>query len=132
MTDAFYEDLRDNTVKPLLDEFGFSMILVTSREPTIDPNTGAITAASADVQTPVTGLFRFFSQDEIFKALEAGQTIQANDLQALIEAKSVNDAGIDIDTVTQLIAKSVTYNVVRNWPTQPGGIPLLYKLQVRR
>lgn len=132
MADAFYEDLRDNTVEPLLSEFGFTMTLVTNREPVIDPNTGAVTAAATTVETPVKGLFRFFSQDEMFKALEVGQTIQQNDLQALIEAKSVNDAGISIDTVTQLIAKGVTYNVVRNWPTWPGGVELLYKLQVRK
>lgn len=127
MVDAFYTDLRDNTVLPLIKEFGFPMVLKSSREPTIDPNTGAITAAAAEVSTTVDGLFRFFSKDEI-----DGKDILAEDIQVLMEATVLNTAGIDPDSSMQLIAKGVTYNVVRNTPTQPGGIPLLYRLQIRR
>ena len=132
MADAFYTDLRDNTVEPLLREFGFPMTLVSSREPVIDPNTGAITTAAATVETTVQGLFRFFSQDEMKTLTGQGHDVLINDLQALVDATALNTAGIDPDTATQLIAKGKTYNVVRNWPTQPGGIPLLYRLQVRK
>jgi len=127
MVDSFYTDLRDNTVLPLIKKFGFPMVLKSSREPTIDPDTGAITAAAADVTTTVDGLFRFYSQDEI-----DGKDILAEDVQALLEASTLNTAGIDPDSSMQLIANGVTYNVVRNTPTQPGGIPLLFRLQIRR
>ena len=132
MADQFYTDLRDNTVEPLLAKLGFPMVVRSSREPTIDPNTGAITTAATAVNTTVNGIFRFFSQDEVTKALQAGQDILANDIQALIEAKTLNTAGIEPDTSMQLIAKGDTYTVVRVTPTTPGGIPVLYRLQIRK
>ena len=127
MTDVLDTDLRDNTVDPLMTEFGFDMTLESDREPTIDPDTGAITAAATVVSTTVTGIFRFFSQDEI-----NGEDVLSGDLQALIGAKEVNDAGIVPDTTMQLVAKGITYSVVRVTPTQPGGIAVLYRLQIRR
>lgn len=127
MPDAFYNDLRDNTVDPVLKQFGFAMTLESSREPTIDPNTGAITVAATVVSTTVTGIFRFFSQDEITR-----MDILSGDLQCLIGGKEVNDAGVVPDTTMQLVAKGVKYSIVRVTPTQPGGIAVLYRLQIRR
>jgi len=132
MADAFYTDLRDNTVKPLLVKLGFPMVIRSSREPVIDPDTGMITTAATTVDTTVNGIFRFYSQDEITKQLGHGQDILANDIQALIEANNLHTAGIDPDTSMQLIAKGETYTVMRVTPTQPGGISLLYRLQIRK
>jgi hypothetical protein len=132
MADAFYTDLRDNTVQPLLAKLGFPMQVLSSREPEIDPDTGAITVEATTVSTSVNGIFRFYSQDEISKQLQVGQDILANDIQALIEAKTLNAAGIDPDTAMQLIAKGETYNIVRVTPTTPGGVPVLYRLQIRK
>lgn len=123
-----YASLRDNTVEPLLrEQFGFPMVIRSSREPTIDPNTGAITAAATTVDTTVYGIFRFYSQDEI-----DGQDVLANDIQALVEAKTLNAAGIFPDSSMQLIANGNTYNIVRNTPTQPGGVSLMFRLQIRK
>jgi len=127
LADEFYNDLRDNTVVPVMDEFGFNMTLESSREPTIDSDTGAITVAATVVSTTVRGIFRFFSQDEI-----TGQDVLSGDLQALIGAKEMNDAGIVPDTTMQLVAKGDTYSIVRVTPTQPGGVAVLYRLQIRR
>lgn len=132
MADAFYTDLRDNTVAPLLQKLGFPMIVRSQREPVIDPDTGMITTAATPLDTPVQGIFRFFSQDEIFKALQAGQNILANDIQALVEATTLDAAGVKPDTAMQLIARGETYTVVRVTPTAPGGIDLLYRLQIRK
>ena len=127
MADDFYTDLRDGTVDPLMDQFGFDMTLRSSREPEIDPDTGMISTASTDVDTTVTGLFRFFSQDEI-----DGMTVLANDIQCLIGGTELDTAGIVPDTSMQLIAKGATYNVERVTPTAPGGIAVLYRLQIRK
>lgn len=127
MADAFYTDLRDNTVEPLLADLGFDMVLESSREPTIDPNTGAITSPAVVVSTTIKGIFRFFSQDEI-----NGKDILSGDLQALVEGKRLNTANIVPDTTMQLVAKGIKYSVVRVTPTQPGGIPVLFRLQIRR
>jgi hypothetical protein len=127
MTDAFYTDLRDGTVDPLMTQFGFDMVLKSSREPTVDPNTGAITVAAAEVSTAVSGLFRFYSQDEINR-----EDVLANDIQCLIGGTELNTAGIFPDSSMQLIANGTTYNVVRVTPTQPGGVSVLYRLQIRK
>ena len=127
MTDAFYNDLRDNAVYKVLQRFGFDMVIKSNRAPVIDPDTGEVLTAATVVSTTVTGIFRFYSQDEV-----TGKDIQASDIQALIEAKTLNEAGIYPDTDMQLTARGVTYNIVRNTPTQPGGIPLLFRLQIRK
>lgn len=127
MADKFYTQLRDNTVVPLMKKFGFAMVLRSAREPVIDKNTGAIISSATFEDTTVTGLFRFFSQDEI-----DGKDILASDIQCLIGAAEVNAKGIDPDTKMQLIAKGSTYNVIRITPTQPGGVPILYRLQIRK
>ena len=79
------------------------------------------------VATTVTGIFRFFSQDELH-----GEDVLSGDLQCLIGGKELNDAGIIPDTTMQLVAKGITYSVVRVTPTQPGGVAVLYRLQIRR
>lgn len=122
-----YADLRDNTVVPLMADFGFDMTLESAREPKIDPDTGEILTAATVVETTVTGILRFFSQDEIIR-----MNILSGDLQALIEAKSTNDINIVPDTTMQLVAQGVKYSIVRVTPTQPGGIAVLYRLQIRR
>lgn len=127
MADEFYTDLRDGSVRDVLEQFGFDMTLESDREPTIDPDTGAITAAAVVVSTTVNGIFRFFSQDEV-----DGKNILSGDIQALIGGKETNDANIVPDTTMKLIAKDVKYNVVRVTPTEPGGIAVLYRLQIRR
>lgn len=127
MADVFYTDLRDGVVAKVLKDKGFDMTLESSREPTIDPNTGAITAAAVVVSTIVNGIFRFFSQDEI-----DGQNILSGDLQALIGGKELSIASLVPDTTMQLVAKGTTYTVVRVTPTTPGGIDVMYRLQIRR
>ena len=127
MADAFYTDLRENTVVPLMQQFGFDMTLRSQREPVIDPDTGAIITAATNVDTTVTGLFRFFSQDEL--TLE---TVQANDIQCLIGGSELAAAGIVPDSSMQLIAQGSTYNIVRVTPTAPGGVAVLYRLQIRK
>lgn len=123
-----YASLRDDTAYDLMkNQFGFPMVVRSEREPVIDPDTGEITTAATHVDTTVYGIFRFYSQDEI-----DGKDILASDIQALIEAKTLTDAGIYPDTGMQLIAQGNTYNVVRNTPTQPGGVALLFRLQIRK
>jgi len=127
VADKFYTDLRDKTVLPLIKQFGRPMSLKSNREPVIDPDTGMITTAAAEVLTPFDGLFRFYSQDEI-----NGKDVLANDIQVLCEVSAFNTAGITPDSSMQVIAQGVTYNVVRETPTMPGGIRVLTRLQIRK
>lgn len=127
MADKFYEDLRDKTVLPLIKKFGFPMVLRSMRDPVIDPNTGAVTTAAVPLDTTFDGMFRFFSQDEIDQ-----KDILSSDLQVLCEASSFDKAGVVPDSSMQVIAKGVTYNVVRETPAQPGGVRILTRLQIRK
>ena len=126
MSDDFYTTLRENTVLPLIKQFGFPMVLKSSRAPVIDPDTGEITTAAAQVSTTFNGMFRFFSQDE-----QTREDVLATDHQILCEVSAFNAAGITPDSTMQVIAKGETYNVVRETPTQPGGVRVLTRLQVR-
>lgn len=125
--DQFYIDKRDITAHRLLDKRGFLMTLVTTSDEVIDPNTGAVTTPATVTNTSVTGIMRFFSQDEI-----NGVDIISGDQQALLSGKELAVASIEPDTTHRLIALGVTYMVVRVTPTIPGGIAVLYRLQVRR
>ena len=127
MADAFYTELRDNTVDPLMTEFGFDMTLRSSREPVVDPDTGLVTTPATVVDTTVTGIFRFYSQDEI-----NNETVLANDIQVLIGGTELSTAGIVPNSTMQLIAQGSIYNIVRITPTQPGGVAVLYRLQIRK
>jgi hypothetical protein len=127
VADAFYADLRENTVVPLMEEFGFNMVVRSLRAPVIDPDTGLETSPATPLDTTVTGIFRFYSQDEI-----NGVTVLANDVKCLIGGSEFAAVGSEPDTSMQLIAKGSTYNIVRVTPTSPGGIAVLYRLQVRK
>ena len=127
MSDSFYIKKRDRTAHRLLTKFGFDMTLVSQAPDIIDPDSGVITTVSTPVNTVTKGIMRFFSQDEI-----DGQDILSGDLQVLFSAKDFAAAGIVPDTTMRVVAKAVTYFVVRNTPTTPGGIDILYRLQVRR
>lgn len=127
MADKFYTDLRDGTVDPLMDQFGFEMSLRSMRAPVIDPDTGLETSPATPLDTSVTGIFRFYSQDEI-----NNETVQANDIQALIGGTELATAGITPNSSMQLIAQGSIYNIVRVTPTQPGGVSVLHRLQIRK
>jgi len=126
MADVFYEEKRDVTAHNQFVKRGFVMTLVSESGESFDANTGIKTVGTV-TSTPVTGITRFFSQDEIDNV-----NIKANDIQALISGKELAVVSIVPDTTMRLIAKGVTYNVVRVTPTQPGGIDVLYRLQIRR
>lgn len=127
MTDAFYETKRDVTAHNMLVKKGFDVTLVSQTDDVIDSDTGAITTPGTVTNTVTKGLMRFFSQDEV-----DGKDIKSGDLQVLLSAKDLAAAGIVPDTDMRVIVKDVTYFVVRNTPTSPGGIDVLYRLQVRR
>ena len=127
MTDQFYIDKRDITAHNLLVKKGFDMTLVSQTDDVINDNTGAITTPGTVTNTVTKGLMRFFSQDEI-----DGKDIISGDLQVLLSGKDLAVAGIVPDSTMRVIAKGVTYYVVRNTPTTPGGIDVLYRLQIRR
>ena len=110
-----------------MQKFGFDMTLRSKREPIIDPDTGGIVTGSTNLDTTVTGLFRFYSQDEINR-----ETVLANDVQCLIGGSELAAAGIVPDTSMQLIAQGAIYNIVRVTPTSPGGVAVLYRLQIRK
>lgn len=127
MSDQFYINKRDVTAYNMLVKKGFDITLVSQTDDVIDPNSGVITTPGTVTNTVTKGLMRFFSQDEV-----DDKNILSGDAQVLLSAKDLAEAGIVPDTEMRVIVKDVTYFVVRNTPTTPGGIDVLYRLQVRR
>ena len=127
MTDQYYIDKRDVTAYDLLVKYGFDITLVSQTADVIDPNSGDVTTPGTVTNTVTKGIMRFFSQDEV-----DDKNIKSGDAQVLLSAKDLAEAGIVPDTDMRVVAGSVTYFVVRNTPTTPGGIDVLYRLQIRR
>ena len=124
--DSFYIDKRDNSAHNQISKRGFLMTLVSEAADLFDDDTGIKTPGTV-TNTSITGLFRFFSQDEI-----DGTNIISGDAQVLVSGKELAVVSIVPDTTMRLIAKGVTYNVVRDTPTTPGGIDVMYRLQIRK
>lgn len=124
--DQFYIDKRDITAHALINKRGFAMTLVGPLGGSTDSDTGVHTPGTP-TNTAVVGVMRFFSQDEINNI-----DVLSGDAQALISAKETAEDGIEPDTEMRLIVNGVTYNIVRNTPTMPGGIAIMYRLQIRR
>jgi len=126
MADAFYNKKRDITAYKLLTKRGFPMVCYFESGEVFDPDTGVKTAGTV-VEVSFVGIMRFFSADEINNT-----TSKAGDCQVLASGKEFNDAGVTPDTTMRIVSKGVTYFVVRITPTTPGGVDVLYRLQVRR
>jgi len=127
MTDQYYIDKRDVTAYDLLVKYGFDITLVSQTADVIDSDSGAITTPGTVTNTVTKGIMRFFSQDEV-----DDKNIKSGDAQVLLSAKDLAAADIVPDTDMRVIVGDDTYFVVRNTPTKPGGIAVLYRLQIRR
>jgi hypothetical protein len=131
MSDAFYNGMRDSVAGPLLEKYGMPLTLVRVTAGTYDPNTGGITGAT-------TASYACFGLVDEFKAGEViGAMIRSGDKKLLLSAKNL--------TVVPQIGDQFTmpdgtwyipegsgsgYNPIQT--LAPGGVAVMYTLQVRR
>lgn len=128
MTDvAFYERLRDSTATPLIDRFGAQSLYRRTTE-VYDPDTG--TTQTVNFDTVVSAV-----RDEFAVSMVDGDTVLAGDFIVYISAGELGIQPLPGDYVffgSTSEDNSSRYRVIRPTPINPGGIGVVYGVQVRR
>jgi len=108
-----------NTVADILEEFGTS-ITITPPNTTTNLLTGEKTGAG----TPIVGNGCLFEYE---KSDIDGNNVQSGDMQLLMENVASEPPVNSVATVG-----GVDWKVIAVQPLQPGGVNLIYTLQVRK
>jgi len=122
---GFYESIRDNTAIPKVKQFGQPLQILRYEngvEWERPFNTETQQFEGESVQTPYDGygLFTKFTLAE----KETGH-VQTSDKKILV-------VGVPKpETTDQLVIGGITYNVIMTEVVSPGGVDILFKVQVR-
>lgn len=123
MSDAFYTDLRDGTAAPLITEFGQAITLQVSVPGTFDPITGTESGAT----TATYGGFGVVT-DYTTREID-GTVIQRGDKKVLA---TFTDTSVIPLTTHNLLVGSTSYSIQNVNSLEPGGVSVMYTLQMRR
>lgn len=131
MSDAFYTGLRDTTAGPLIEKYGMALTLVRVTPGTYDPATGGVSGAT-------TTTFAGFGVVDEFKVNEIiSAQIRSTDKKLLLSAKGLNTVPqigdqFTLSDGTYYIPEGSGsgYNPIQ--PLAPGGIAVMYTIQLRR
>lgn len=131
MSDAFYTGLRDTTAGPLIEKYGMALTLTRVTPGAYDPATGGVSGATT-ANYSCFGLVDSFSVNEIMGAM-----VRSSDKKLLLSAKGLNtvpqigDQFTLPDGVWYIPEGSGSgYNPIQ--PLAPGGIAVMYTIQLRR
>jgi len=118
-----YAGLRDDTVQPLLAEFG----KVTPGQISVNvPATGA--PYESQIGTPV--LYPCTVVQTVFKKSDNnGTLVEAGDVLFLVSPEGLL---IDPELADRILVDGVTYQVVRVDPLKPGSTIMLWKVHGRK
>ncbi len=138
-----YTELRDDTVEPLLAEFGKSGFLYRNAPsnvlvdrngaPIVDRDGNFIVVRDTvpwgsqldvEVPYPVTLLQTMFKKSD-----NSGTLVEVGDVLFLVSTKGVT---IDPGLAERIAANDVTYQVIRIDPLQPGSVVMLWKIHARK
>lgn len=135
MSDAFYTGMRDTIAGPLLEKYGMALTLRRVTPGAYDPATGAM-GASTTVDYPCVGLV-----DEYKENMIAASVIERGDKKLLVSAKGlsvvpqIGDQFIFPNSDVWYVPHGAG-NLVASWqpvtPLSPGGIPIMFTVQVRQ
>jgi len=120
---AFYEDIRDDTASPLIEEYGQAMTLRRTTPGTFDPITGTAGAATL-VDYSCSGITRNYKIKDI-----DGVKIQSKDKLITLTAPTTMPEPSEDD---DLIIAGVTYAIQDCKPLAPGGVAVIYEVQGRK
>jgi hypothetical protein len=124
MADQFYIDIRDGVAEELLTEFGRTYTLQEEGSDAVfDEASGFFTTPGTAVAHTVTGIFSQYAQREI-----DGSSIQATDFKVILMAA---DMTVVPDTSMKILDGAAEYAIVHVTPLKPGGVDIIYTLQVR-
>ena len=116
-----YTGLRNETVEPLIDEFGKDGQLAVNDDASGAPYDSQLGSETLyDVRLVQT---RFKKSDN------NGTLVEAGDVLYIVSTKGVK---IDPDLANRMIVGTVTYQVVRIDPLQPGNVIMLWKIHARK
>ena len=124
---SFYTDLR-STADTLLRDKGQAMTLTQIAAGAYDPDTG--TSTPTEAEHPVRGAVFDYSERTIAGSATAdGTLIQAGDRKVLLSAQ-----GLTVVPAPgwKLTIGAVVWQIVNVKTSDPGGVAVLYTLQVRR
>jgi hypothetical protein len=119
---GFYEDKRDGTVANAMAKYGMAMTLVVPAEGTYDPDTGAFTPGS-DKTYAVRGL------NGTYKKSRKGDITQAKSRFVYLSASGL---AVEPTPNHKLRVSGVDYEILDVEPLTPGGITVMYQLQVQQ
>lgn len=126
---TFYTDLRDGVADALLTEFGTAFVLQEEVGETYNEMTGFIDTPGSLTNHAVTGLFSDFKQDEI-----DGSNVLRSDFKVILSAVDpVTELPIAVpNTNMKFLDGVVEYKIIDVRPLRPGGVDVIYTLQVRK
>lgn len=132
MSDSFYTGLRDSTAGPLIEKYGMALTLVRVTEGAYDPSTGKNAASTTASYPDCFGLIDKFTASE-----RSNPQIRNSDIKLLLSAKGLTITPQIGDQFTMPDGTwyipegdGATYNPVE--PLAPGGIPVMYTIQLRK
>jgi len=122
MTDAWYTAKRDGTVKNSMAKYGLPMTLVVPAVGTYTEGTGAFTAGT-DKTYAVQGLIGNYR-----KSRKGDTAVQSKTRYIYLSPSGMT---VEPEAGNKLRIGSTDYEIVDVELVQPGGITVLYQLEVR-
>jgi len=128
---TFYTDLRDDTVAPLIDEFGQSGIYRVYAAETYDNETGKTTQGTP-TDTAVKLLDLPIKTSVRSKAREFSEEVLAStNAVFLLEAKNLAAADVTPAVDNFVVVGGNEYRILAINPVAPAGVALVYKMAVQ-
>jgi hypothetical protein len=118
----FYEDKRDGVVKPLLARYGTAVQLIVPAAGTYTAETGSFTSGTEAVYTAkgLVGSFR--------KSRKSGEDVQSKNRYVYLDPSGLQVAPMPGN---RLRVANVEYEITDVDTIEPGGVAVLYQLEVR-
>ena len=130
MADAFYTDLRDGVADELITDFGQALVLREEDSAAeFSGSTGFITTPGTPTDHNVMGIFTRYKERDI-----DGIMVKRTDFKVLISAVNPS-TGSPItapNTDMLLIDGTDEYEILDVDPLRPGGVDVIYTMQVRK
>lgn len=118
---GFYESLRDGTVSKLITQYGQAMKLKVPSAGTFNATTGGFTAG-AESSYATIGV-----TDNFLKAEKGGSNVKTKKQKVYL---SPADIAVEPTTSHRIEVGGVEYDIVAVKPINPGGVTVLYELDV--
>ena len=116
-----YPNLRDETVEPLIAEFGKPGQIAVNDPTTGEPWDSQIGSEALHAVTVVQTQFK--------KSDNNGTLVEMGDVLFLVSTDGVT---IDPALANRIIVNAISYQVVRIDPLQPGSTVMLWKIHARK